>query len=988
MLENPESYIPFGYQPAAARLQELMPYQVRRVLLVASLYDSFIMEEDGRLQDVLGRAYKGRDLGYVPTIRQVTGGTAALEELARGRCDLAVVVQRLDDMDPFEFARRAKEASPGLAVALLAYNTPELDRLLERNGGGELDRIFVWQGDGRILAAIIQHAEDARNAEHDSGLLGLRNILVVEDNPRFYSSYLVDLYEALRRLTDSLLSDDLTYTQRSLRQRARPKVLLATSFEQAESALRAYGDNLLGVITDVRFPRAGAADPEAGLELARLVRRVLPFLPVLVQSSEPAAKAGAASLGACYLDKGSPALAPGIQSFLNDRLGFGEILLSGGGGESYRLASTNDLTFVLERLPPPLLKRCIEDGSLIRWLHARTELDLARVFSAAGGFDLSRAEEVRRRLLRSISDLRALSHRGSLVTFTRSFFRDPALFSRIGGGSIGGKARGLAFIDRVLDQSLEPGRFPGVAVSIPKTVVLGTDVFDAFIRENDLLEFALSEGSDVRIANRFIHSDLSARVVGDLRDFISAVKTPLAVRSSSLLEDALYQPFAGIYATKMIPNNQADTDSRFTSLVNAIKLVFASTFFQRAKAYIEATGHRPQEEKMAAVIQEVVGRRRRDRFYPDFSGVGRSYNYYPVGHARPEDGVVNVALGLGKTIVDGGSSLRFTPAYPQVLPQFGTARDMMDNAQRRFYAVDMGHSASTAFAEEDQYLVRPDLADAEEDGALDFLASTYDRESDCLRDGLTSPGPRIISFAHLLKNDIMPLAGLADFLLKTSERAMACPVEIEFACVLDPRSALPASFGFLQVRPLVAADELVRVDLGDGGGTKIFIHSEQALGNGVIKGINDVVYVRPGAFDAARTPDIAREVAAFNDRLRAEGRYYILIGPGRWGSSDPWLGVPVDWSQITNVRAIVEVSLPNMNVDPSQGSHFFQNMTSLRIGYLTVPLDPARGRLDWPWLESLPPAAESGHVRLVRLDRPLEVRIDGRSGRGLVLKPE
>jgi hypothetical protein len=987
MSENIESYIPFGYQPAAAKLHQLMPFQVRRVLLVSSLYDSFIMEEDGRLQDMLGQTYKGRDLGYVPTINQVTGGAVALDELARSRYDLAVLVQRLGDMDPFEFGHKAKEVSPGLPVVLLAYNTPELARLMERNREGKLDRIFVWQGDGRILAAVIQQVEDSRNAAHDTELLGLRNILLVEDNPKFYSSYLVDLYEALRSLTDSLLSEDLTYTQRSLRQRARPKVLLAEDYEAAESALLKYGENLLGVISDIRFPRDGRTDPEAGIRLASLVRQKHPHLPVLIQSSEPGAKAQAEKIYVNYLDKSLPSLAAGIQDFLNQQLGFGEMELCSGSQESYRLSTPGDLNFFLERLPTDLLRSCLDDGSLIRWLHARTELDLAHIFSQAAGFEASQAEEVRRRLLRSISDLRSLSHRGSLVPFTRSFFRDPALFSRIGGGSIGGKARGLAFIDRVLNEKLAPDMFPGVKVSIPKTVVLGTDVFDAFIRDNGLLDFALSQSSDVVIANRFIHADLSARVVGDLRDFIAECRTPLAVRSSSLLEDALYQPFAGIYATKMIPNNQADTDNRFLSLVNAIKFVFASVFFRRAKAYIEATGHRPQEEKMAVIIQEVVGRRRGRRFYPDFSGVGRSYNYYPVGHAKPQDGVVNLALGLGKTIVDGGVSLRFTPAYPQVLPQFGTARDMMDNAQRRFYAVDLGQSASTAFTEEDQYLAQHQLAAAEEDGVLDFLASTYDFESDCLRDGINSPGPRIVSFAHLLKNEMMPLASLCDFLLKTSERAMACPVEIEFACVLDPKNALPADFGFLQVRPLVTPEEQVQVDLEVVGRDRLLLYSHQALGNGTIRGLGDIVFVRPERFDAARTPDIAREVSDMNSRLRAEGRYYLLIGPGRWGSSDPWLGIPVDWSQITNVRAIVEVSLPNMNVDPSQGSHFFQNMTSLRIGYFTVPLDPDRGAVDWDWLGSQPVLEETEHLRLVRVNGELEVRLDGRTGRGLVLKP-
>jgi len=981
-----ESYIGFGYQPAAAKLQQLMPNQVRRVLLVSSLYDSFILEEDGRLADLLGHAYKQRDLGYVPTMFQVTGGQAALEELKNSSYDLVVVVQRLGDMDPFTFGKKAKELKDGLPVVLLAYDTPELQRLRDMDDQSSLDRIFVWQGDGRILAGIIQYVEDARNAAHDTELLGLKNILVVEDSVRFYSAYLPLIFDELWGQTARLLQENLTYTQRALRQRARPRVLLATDFEQALKMLQEYSGHLLGLITDVRFPRDGVENPEAGLELVKRVRQSDPHLPILVQSSEPAIRDRLPPYGVTYLDKNTPTLHADFRAFLLECLGFGDLVFSEGGQEIARLSTLSDLSFVLDRLPDHVLRDRLADGSIVRWLMARTELDLAGVFAAAAGFELADAKAVRQRIARSIYDLRSLSHRGSLVSFTRSFFKDPALFSRIGSGSIGGKARGLAFIDKVLTDKLEPGKFPGVGITIPKTVVLGTDVFDAFIKDNGLLSYALGEGSDVRIANRFIHSDLSARVVGDLRDFIAEIKNPLAVRSSSLLEDALYQPFAGVYATKMLPNNQPDTDARFLNLVNAIKFVYASAFFQQAKAYIEATGHRAEEEKMAVIIQEVVGRKRSGRFYPDFSGVARSYNYYPVGHAKPEDGVVNLALGLGKTVVDGGLSLRFTPAYPQILPQFNTVKDMLDNSQRHFWAIDMQHPASTAFAEEDQYLARLDLAAAESDGVLDFLASSYDHESDCLRDGLTHPGPRVISFAHILKNEVMPLAKVLDFLLRTAEQAMGCPVEMEFACCLDPKNALPAGFGFLQVRPLVVSDELVRVDLAGHAAGELFLYSSQVLGNGVVKDLADIVYVRPGGFSAARTPDIAREVARLNQRLRAEDRHYILIGPGRWGSSDPWLGVPVNWSQITNVRSIVEVSLPGFVIDPSQGSHFFQNMTSLRIGYFTIPLDPAQGKLDWQWLESLPAVEETEHVRLVRLEQPLEVRIDGRSGRGLVLK--
>lgn len=985
MTDGVESYIPFGYQPAFSKLQQLGPYQVRRLLLVSSQYDFFILEEDGRLQDILGRIYKKRDLGYVPAIKQVDGAEAAFQELSTGAYDLVLMGQRLGEMEPIEFCQRIRNNWPELPLALLAYNTPELERLTAGGLSVLWDRVFVWQGDGRILAAIIQHIEDARNALPDSKILDLPHILVVEDNPRFYSSYLIGLYDILEASTNELLSEDLTYTQRLLRQRARPKVLLAQNYEQAASLVAALGHNLLGLITDVRFPQNGSVDPEAGLMLARAVREKMPGIPVLIQSSEPQAREQALAQGLDYLDKNLPTLASGLRSFLNRRLGFGPLEFSDPEGQTFRLASLSDLNFTLERLPAHLFWQHLKDGSLIRWLLVRSELDLASVCRRAASSDTSRSEEIRLRLLATMGDLRRLSHRGSLVPFVRSFFQDPAIFSRIGGGSIGGKARGLAFIDRVLHEKLDPGRFPGIEISIPKTVVLGTEVFDEFLKENQLLDFALGEMSDIRIINRFLHAALSARVVGDLRDLMAELRAPLAVRSSSLLEDALYQPFAGIYATKMIPNNLTDTDSRFLSLVNAIKFVYASTYFQRAKAYIRATGHRPEEERMAVVIQEVVGRRHGERFYPDLSGVARSYNYYPVGHARPQDGVVNLALGLGKTIVDGGTSLIFTPAYPNVLPQLYDRKSIFENSQRHFYAIDLSQSSSTSFTEEDQYLKQYDLRAAEDDGVLNFLASTYDFESDCLRDGLNSPGPRVISFAHILKNEVLPLAKILEFLLPMSAGAMACPVEMEFACILDPQNALPARFGFLQVRPMVSPDSLVKVEISAHDLRQTVVSTRQALGNG-IQQVRDIVYVRPEAFDAAKTREIAAEVAQANAIMEAQGRRFLLIGPGRWGSSDPWLGVPVDWSQITQVQAIVEVALPNMNVDPSQGSHFFQNMTSLGIGYFTIPLDPNVGTVDWDWLNSQPGSWESPHLRLLSFAEPLEIRIDGRTGQGVILK--
>ncbi|MDI6740444.1 MAG: PEP/pyruvate-binding domain-containing protein [Candidatus Edwardsbacteria bacterium] len=971
-------------------LDKLMPYKVRQVLLVASLYDSFILEEDGRLHDLLGQAYKRRDLGYVPSLVRVTGGAAALQALEREAFDLVVCVQRLGDMDPFTFGKKAKELRSGLPVVILAFNTPELARLQELNDFTAVDKIFVWQGDGKILAGIIQFVEDYKNAESDTRLFGVPNLLVVEDSIQFYSTYLHVLFDELAGQTEKLLEDDLGYVQRALRQRGRPRVHLAENFEQAVAVFQKYKDNLLGVFTDVRFPRAGKRDPRAGVEFAKLVRAELPHLPLLIQSSEPDTEQIAKKLGAEFLRKDSPTLADEFRRILVERCGFGDLVLRDQqGDEVSRISNLDAFLSVIDSLPAQALCDHYRRGDVGRWLLARTEFDLAKALAQPEIAAAGDCAALRSRIKDALAAHREQRHKGSIVHYSRRFNAAQWHFTRLSGGSIGGKARGLAFIDKVLHGHFDHSKYPGVAIGIPRTLVLGADLFDGFIRQNDLFRRVVDEESDARIVNLFLNASLPPTVVGDIRDFIRQVKRPLAVRSSSLLEDALYQPFAGIYYTKMVPNNQLDLDARFASLDNAIKLVWASTYLKQAKSYIESTNHRCDEEKMAVIIQEAVGAERGRRWYPDFAGVARSYNYYPVGHARPEDGVVNVALGLGKTVVDGGVSLRFTPAYPEILPQFGTVdarRGGLDNSQKNFYAIDMRPHASTAFAEEDQYLVKLGLEEAEKDGVLEHLGSVHDRENERLVDGIMQPGPRLVSFAHILKYKMFPLAELLDHLLKLSSEAMSCPVEIEFAARLEPGNIYPAEFGFLQVRPMVVSDELVTIDLTPESRENALCFSGQALGNGVTA-VRDIVYVKPKAFDPAKTPAIAIEVGELNQKLRKLNRNYLLIGPGRWGSSDPWLGIPVKFDQISKVKVVVEACLPNMNVDPSQGSHFFQNMTSLRIGYFTVPLDPEQGKIDWDWLEAQSSAAETEHMRWIALDKPVEVQIDGRTGQGVILKP-
>ncbi|MBN1433426.1 hypothetical protein JW921_01620 [Candidatus Fermentibacterales bacterium] len=973
-----------------SRLKGLRPFQIRKVLLVASLYDYFLLEEDGRLGDHLAKAYRGQERDYVPVLTQVSGGEAALRELDGSDYDLVVSVMRVGDMDPNTFAARVKQVRPGTPFVMIAYNTPELPRLVESRDPDCIDRIFVWQGDGSILLGIIELIEDLENAAFDSESIGVQNLLLVEDSIFFYSRYVHRAMDVIRELMNDILGTSLPMVQRKLRARTRPKLLLASSFEEAASLFETYGPNILGVISDLCFPRGGKEEADAGPELAQLVRESMPGLPILFQSSRQDAARVAGKMGVGLLRKDSPTLMADLEGHLRTSFGFGDLVFRAEDGSiKGTVGNVDALYLALGRLDPAVVSRYVVGGELTRWLRVHTELELADRISSLSGAERSSAREIRDAVLETMRSFREESHRGSVVTYSRAFYEDYSRFSKLGGGSVGGKGRGLAFMDKVLTNNLDPERFRKISISVPRTLVLGTDVFDQFMTENDLLGFALGQERDLRIINRFLQSDLPPTILGDLRDFARAITSPLAVRSSSLLEDALYQPFAGIYYTKMLPNNHMEFDSRFRDLTGAIKLVYASTFLQGARSYIEATNHRAEEEKMAILIQEVVGDRHGTCFYPHISGVGRSYDYYPVGSAVPEDGVVNLALGLGKTVVDGGVSLRFTPRYPGVLPQFPDTASMLRDSQKTFWAIDMGHSSSVSMQEdEDQYLLNLGLERAEEQGVLEYLASTYSPQDDVIYDGVNRAGPRVLNFAHVLKNRVIPLAEILDTLLKMGEQAMACPVEIEFAVRLGSDRPTPAHFHLLQIRPMVVGDELVEVDLqGVGDEGSVLVYSEAALGNGVIESLMDIIYVDPEAFDASSTREIVEEIGSLNRTARERGDKYLLIGPGRWGSSDPWLGIPVCWNHVSNARVIVETGLANMNVDPSQGSHFFQNLTSLRIGYFTVPWQSGSARIDWEWLASMEPAESTEHVRRLRLDNAIRVMIDGRSGKGLILKP-
>lgn len=964
-------------------LQRLMPFKVRKVLLVASLYDAFILEEDGRLIDLLNQAYQEKNLGYVPVIHRTPDAETALEEIKREGFDLVIAMQRVGEINPFAFGSQAKQISPGLPVVILAFQTPELERLLEANDGKSVDKIFLWQGDGKILVGIIQFIEDRRNAAYDTELIGVPNLLVIEDSVQFYSAYLTFLFDELLKLTHGLLKENLSFTERLLRQRGRPRVHLATDYEEGLQIFQKFKSHLLGLITDVSFSRGKEVDNLAGLEFARSAREELPHLPILLQSSELRTRAYASSLNAGFLHKHSPTLIEDFRLLLLEFFGFGDLVFRDHDQhEIARVPNLEVMSSIIESLPPGVIERQFRNGDITRWLWARTELGLAK--------ELSSREikgDIRREIKEVLDSWRQKRQRGNVVPFSRRVPIETWHFCRIGEGSMGGKARGLAFMDKILASNFSPTTFPEVEVGIPRALILSTEIFEDFLQRNRLLKFALEEKSDIRIAGAFLGAELSPTLVGDLRHFILEERFPLAVRSSSLLEDALYQPFAGIYITKMIPNNEPDADARFLSLTNAIKLVYASTFFHRARTYIESTHHLPEEEKMAVIVQEVVGERHGWRFYPHLSGVARSYNFYPFGHATPEDGVAYIALGLGKTIVEGGVSLRFSPRYPQILPQFNSSASTLKYSQREYYAIDMHPGYSSAFSEEDQYLVKLDLKEAELDGVLDWIASTYNREDERVLDGIAAPGPRILTFAPILKREAFPLSPLLLNLLDTAKQAMGNPVEIEFAISWNDQKSFPVNFGFLQIRPLVVGDELVSMDLTETVKDAL-IFSDHVLGNGVLPPIHHLIYVKLQSFHPKDNAQIAQEIGLLNDWLKKEGDSSILIGPGRWGSSDPWLGIPVKWNQISQARVIVEVDLPGMHPDPSQGSHFFQNLTSLRIGYFTVSAHNEKSGLDWNWLETQPSLKETDHLRVVKSSEGFIVKMDGRTGRGIVLRSD
>ena len=970
--------------------ENLMPFQVHDILLVSSLYDSFILREDGRLNELLIGDSLELSMSHVPGITRVSSGAEALSMLkAQPRFNLVVTNAHVGDMDAGQLADEVKKLGLDVPVIVLAYDSREIERLMSHQPKPDIEKAFLWQGNARILLAIVKYIEDKRNALHDTRVMGVPVILVVENDVRYYSSFLPEIYTALITQSRSLLSDGFNLAHKLVRMRARPKILLARSYENAVSKVQTYRDYLFGVISDIEFPRGGELNPSAGFELAEMIRQVVPDVPIVLQSAPPELLRRARAEGFEFLRKGSDTLLADLRSLLKEAFAFGDFVFRlPDGSEVGRAADLIELEAQLRRVPGASINYHGERNHFSHWLMARTEFTLAEKLRPRKVSDFTDAEALRQDLIDSIAAYRHEQNQVLVGDFqTASFKPTPDFFMRFGGGSLGGKARGLAFVRYLLHKYRIDQRFPGVRIAVPPTLVIATDWFDRFLAENDLLSFALQCTDDNEIVSRFLDARLPSELRECLLAFLQEIRYPLAVRSSSLLEDSHYQPFTGVYETYMLANREADLEGRLEPVMEAIKRVYASTFSQHAKNYVRATPYRLEEEKMAVILQQVVGSEFGARYYPDFSGVTRSWNFYPVAPMESADGIATVALGLGREVVDGGKALSFCPKHPRQIIQFTSVEDILSNAQAEFWALELDPTLLHHDGDRGLREVKFGLDAAEEDGTLHLVGSTYSADNQAVYDGMSRRGIRLVSFAGILKHGMFPLPAILDCVQKMGEEALARPVEIEFAVRISHDPQQPSEFGFLQMRPLVLSREHEDLRVDDVEPVRLLCQSTKTMGNGRIRDLRDIVVVDYHHFERARSHEVAATVARLNSKLLESGTPYILIGVGRWGSNDPWLGIPVAWEQVAGARVIVEAGFRDLRVTPSQGSHFFQNLTAFQVAYFTVNPDLGEGFVDWEWLAAQPAIDIFDSVRHVQLEEPLEVVVSGKTGAGVIIKP-
>ena len=966
----------------------LMTRRIFNVLLIANPYDAFMLEDDGRIDEKLFNEYAALSLRYPPRFTQVSTETEAWGELHRNSFDLIIVMPGTDNSDTFDIARGIKHRFQHIPLVVLTPFSHGITARIEHEDLSDFEYVFCWLGNTDLLLSIIKLIEDKMNLDHDIEEGGVQQIILVEDNIRFYSSVLPELYKFVLQQSMEFATEALNEHQRTLRMRGRPKIVLARTYEEATTLYDRHPNNVLGVITDARYPRGGVVDPQAGVQLLAELRKRDPFLPLILESAESENALHAKAYNADFIDKNSKKMAVDLREVVKQRFGFGDFIFRDPQThqEVMRAHNLKEMQSAILSVPAESLLYHITRNHVSRWLRSRAMFPAAEFVKQLSWEELQDIDAHRRAIFEAIVDYRRMKNQGVVAVFRRDRFDRYSNFARIGEGSLGGKGRGLAFIDNIVKHHPELNQFDNATVMIPKTVVLCTDLFEEFMDHNNLYQLALSDADDAVILDAFRRATLPASLEGDILTFIEATSSPIAGRSSSLLEDSHYQPFAGIYNTYMVP--LLDNRHRMLHMLcDAIKGVYASVFFKDSKAYMQATRNVIDQEKMAVILQEVVGRQYGDRYYPSISGVGRSLNYYPIGDERAEEGIVSLALGLGKYIVDGGQTLRLCPHHPGKVLQMSDTEMALRETQTRFYALDLKNMGENFSVDDAFNLLKLSVREADKDGALQYLASTYNPTDQVIYPGVYPEGRKIISFVGVLEHDVVPLPHLLREVLHLGQEAMRRPVEIEFAVEVDAATR-SCVFYLLQIRPMVDVKSDVHIDLSEIRTENILLQSDNALGHGQMDDIADVVYVKTDGYNAGNNPLIAEEISRINAKFLNNGEHYVLVGPGRWGSSDSWLGIPVKWPNISAARIIVEAGLTNYRVDPSQGTHFFQNLTSFGVGYFTINDFNGDGIYNRALLDALPAVEETAHVRHVRFPKPLTIKLDGKKKLGYVLTAE
>lgn len=966
----------------------LMTKRIFNVLLVANPYDAFMLEDDGRIDEKIFNEYMNLSLRYPPRFTQVSTLEEAWMQLGNTMFDLVICMPGSDNSDSFDIAHEIREKYPHIPLVVLTPFSHGIRERMEHEDLSIFQYVFCWLGNNDLLVSIIKLIEDKMNLEHDIEEVGVQMILLVEDSVRFYSSLLPSLYKFVLRQSQEFATEALNAHQRTLRMRGRPKIVLARSYEEALSLYEKYQNNVLGVISDARFPREGKQDSLAGVRLLREIRKHDPFVPLILDSSEEENRKYAEEFGAHFIDKNSKKMDVDLREAVSQNFGFGDFIFLDPKTmkEVARVRNLKELQNVLFSIPAESFLYHITRNHISRWLYSRAIFPVAEFLKQITWESLQDIDAHRQIIFDAIVKYRKMKNQGVVAVFQRDRFDRYSNFARIGEGSLGGKGRGLAFIDHMLKRHVEFEEFENASVMIPKTVVLCTDVFDEFMDTNQLYQVALGDADDEVILRAFLRAKLPDRLVEDFFTFFEAVKSPIAVRSSSLLEDSHYQPFAGIYSTYMIPYLD-DKYEMLRMLSDAIKGVYASVYYKDSKAYMQATSNLIDQEKMAVILQEVVGTQYGNRYYPVISGVARSVNYYPINDELAEEGIASLALGLGKYIVDGGMTLRVCPYHPTQVLQTSEVEIALRETQTRFYALDLKNTGQDFSLDDGFNLLKLHVKDAEADGSLDYIASTYDPYDMVIRDGLYPGGRKLVTFANILQHDVFPLARILRLVQKYGQGEMRRPVEIEFAVDFDAKTRTGV-FYMLQIRPMVDVKAGLEEDLTMVPDGRLLLKSENALGHGIMDDIRDVIYVKTEGYTASNNQLIAYDIEKLNRRFLDEGKHYVLVGPGRWGSSDTWLGIPVKWPNISAARVIVEAGLTNYRVDPSQGTHFFQNLTSFGVGYFTINSYIGDGIYNRHILDAMPAVEETKFVRWVRFDKPLSVKMDGRKKLGMVMLPE